>query len=213
MQLKFDVTAAGVVENVSVVESSDAQFEESAIRAALEVALLAAHRGRQARAARGTSTRSSGSSAATTSRRPIAPSRTRNEPRPMRDFARVLGRSRGRARPARRRRSARRRAPARRDAGRCTARSHVDLWSFYGYLYTVQGNYDRAIDAYETARRRLARDRRSRRSGPCVPLANLYFARHQYDLALKTLLRPRQAASGADSAGGSGSLERRSRRH
>ena len=32
---------------------------------------------------------------------------------------------------------------------------------------------------------------RSRRptSGPWVPLANLYFARHQYDMALKTLVR------------------------
>ena len=33
VQLKFDVTAAGFVENVSVVKSSDAQFEEPAIRA------------------------------------------------------------------------------------------------------------------------------------------------------------------------------------
>jgi hypothetical protein len=36
-----------------------------------------------------------------------------------------------------------------------------------------------------------------------VPLANLYFARHQYDVALKTLLRPRQATNGAAPPGGS----------
>src|SRR5688572_24141577 len=33
VQLKFDVTAAGIVENVSVVESSDPQFEDPAVRA------------------------------------------------------------------------------------------------------------------------------------------------------------------------------------
>ncbi len=39
VQLKFDVTAAGFVENVSVVKSSDAQFEEPAVRALSIVAL------------------------------------------------------------------------------------------------------------------------------------------------------------------------------
>ena len=42
---------------------------------------------------------------------------------------------------------------------------------------------------------------RSPTSGPWVPLANLYFARHQYDIALKTLLRPRQATNGAAAGG------------
>ena len=72
----------------------------------------------------------------------------------------------------------------------------LDVWNFYGYLYTVEGNYARAIDAYETA---VAVALRSRfpTSGPYVPLANLYFARHQYDMALKTLLRPQQATNGA----------------
>ena len=71
----------------------------------------------------------------------------------------------------------------------------LDLWSFYGYLYTVQGNYGRAIDAYETAVALATRVRPVPTSGPFVQLANLYFARHQYDLALKTLLRPNRPAA------------------
>ena len=65
----------------------------------------------------------------------------------------------------------------------------VNLWNFYGYLYTVEGNYGRAIDAYERSVA-IATQPPAPVSGPYVPLANLYFARHQYDLALKTLLRP-----------------------
>jgi tetratricopeptide (TPR) repeat protein len=78
----------------------------------------------------------------------------------------------------------------------------ADLWNFYGYLYTLQGNYARAIDAYEQA---VAVSLRAPypTSGPVVPLAKLYFARHQYDMALKTLLRPQQASNGTLPAGGS----------
>ena len=75
----------------------------------------------------------------------------------------------------------------------------ADLWSFYGYLFTVQGNYDRAIDAYEKRSPSRARGGQPR-SGPWVPLANLYFARHQYDMALKTLLRPAQRDTAQPSA-------------
>ena len=67
---------------------------------------------------------------------------------------------------------------------------YPDLWGFYGYLFTVQGNYDRAIDAYEKTLATFA-SRGQPRSGPWAPLANLYFARHQYDLALNTLVRQR----------------------
>jgi tetratricopeptide (TPR) repeat protein len=76
----------------------------------------------------------------------------------------------------------------------------LDLWNFYGYLYTVEGNYARAIDAYETA---VAVAMRSPypTSGPYVTLANLYFARHQYDMALKALLRPQQVLSDAPPRG------------
>ena len=66
----------------------------------------------------------------------------------------------------------------------------TDLLSFYGYLFTVQGNYDRAIDAYEKSLAAFPTPRQQR-SGPWMPLANLYFARHQYDLALNTLVRQR----------------------
>jgi hypothetical protein len=34
-------------------------------------------------------------------------------------------------------------------------------------------------------------------AGPYVSLATLYFARHQYDMALKTLLRPQQVMGSA----------------
>jgi hypothetical protein len=65
----------------------------------------------------------------------------------------------------------------------------ADLWTFYGYLYTVQGNYGRAIDAYERSVALYTRANQAR-SAPSVALANLYFARHQYDLAVKALLQP-----------------------
>jgi tetratricopeptide (TPR) repeat protein len=68
---------------------------------------------------------------------------------------------------------------------------YADLWHAYGYIYTVQGNYGRAIDAYETSVATFARVGQPS-SGPWVPLANLYFARHQYDRALETLLKYRE---------------------
>ena len=64
------------------------------------------------------------------------------------------------------------------------------LLGFYGYLFTVQGNYDRAIDAYEKTIAAFPTPR-LKMSAPWIPLANLYFARHQYDAALNTLVRQR----------------------
>jgi TonB family protein len=64
-----------------------------------------------------------------------------------------------------------------------------EIWNAYAYVYTLQGSYDRAIDAYESAIAVFARAG-SPTQGRWVELANLYFARNQYDLALKTLLRP-----------------------
>ncbi|MEO8466178.1 MAG: energy transducer TonB [Gammaproteobacteria bacterium] len=61
------------------------------------------------------------------------------------------------------------------------------MWDFYAYLYTVQGNYDRAIESYETGIAAYARANRPSQ-GSWLPLANLYYARHQYDLALRMLL-------------------------
>jgi protein TonB len=67
-----------------------------------------------------------------------------------------------------------------------------NVWDVYAYLYLVQGNYDRAIEAYETGIAAYAR------SGvPSQPsslaLASLYFARHQYEEALRTLLKLKES--------------------
>jgi len=66
-----------------------------------------------------------------------------------------------------------------------------EVWNAYAYVYTLQGNYDRAIDAYESAIAVFAGAGFTQ--GRWVELANLYFARNQYDLALNTLLRPHRA--------------------
>ena len=58
------------------------------------------------------------------------------------------------------------------------------VWIFYGYIYVQYGDYGRAIDAYEKA----IASNSGRGTEAWTPLANLYFARHQYDMALKTLL-------------------------
>jgi TonB family protein len=68
-----------------------------------------------------------------------------------------------------------------------------EVWNAYAYVYTLQGSYDRAIDAYETAIAVFARAGLPTQ-GRWVELANLYFARNQYDLALNTLLRPQRAS-------------------
>ena len=70
-----------------------------------------------------------------------------------------------------------------------------EIWNAYAYVYTLQGSYDRAIEAYEAAIAVFARGGFTQ--GRWVELANLYFARNQYDMALKTLLRPsRESADG-----------------
>jgi TonB family protein len=200
VQLKFDVTAAGTVENVSVVESSDAVFEESAATALSQWRYLP---------------------------RILAGKRVRHEG--VHTIIRFqLAADDDPPRDPRQEEAAQRAAREYRDygAGLVVALDRLagddfrgvelqldemqalygteraDLWNFYGYLYTLQGNYGRAIDAYEQA---VAVSLRSPfpTSGPIVPLAKLYFARHQYDMALKTLLRPRQATNGTLPVGGS----------
>jgi tetratricopeptide (TPR) repeat protein len=64
-----------------------------------------------------------------------------------------------------------------------------EVWNAYAYVYTLQASYDRAIEAYEAAIAVFARAGLPTQ-GRWVELANLYFARNQYDMALKTLLRP-----------------------
>ena len=187
MQLKFDVTAAGVVENVSVVESSDARFEEAAVEAVAQWRYLpriaAGKRVRLGRRPHGHPVCSRG--------RPNAAEPAHASERPSEAQREYLAFSAG-LEVALDRLAADdlRGAELQLDEMQAVyGASSGDLWNFYGYLFTVQGNYDRAIDAYETAVAAFCRNG-TPREAPYVPLANLYFARHQYDMALKTLLRP-----------------------
>jgi TonB family protein len=63
------------------------------------------------------------------------------------------------------------------------------VWTFYGYIYTRYADYGRAIDAYEKA---LGVTVGYGGSDLSTSIADLYFARHQYDKALKTLLAQKQ---------------------
>jgi TonB family protein len=61
------------------------------------------------------------------------------------------------------------------------------VWDVYAYLYLAQGNYDRAIEAYGSGIAAYARSGVPSQSA--LALARLYFARHQYEEALRTLLK------------------------
>jgi TonB family protein len=199
VQLKFDVTATGTVENVSVVEASDPQFEEHAARALAEWRYLP-------RIAAG---KRAGSQGVQTiirfvlqdDRAPAPPPPSEEQAaaqRRMLEYNRDLEIAMDRlaADDLRGVELQLDEMQALYGAGRS------DLWNIYGYLYTVQGNYGRAIDAYERSVA-LALESPRPSSGPYVALANLYFARHQYDIALRTLLRPQRATNGAAPPGGS----------
>ena len=67
-------------------------------------------------------------------------------------------------------------------------RQSNQVWVFYGYIYTQYGDYGRAIDAYENA----VTLNDAGWPGQWTSLASLYFARHQYDKALRTLLAYKQ---------------------
>ena len=189
VQLKFDVTAAGFVENVSVVKSSDAQFEEPAVRALSTWRYLPAI--------------SAGKRVAVTGIHTIIRWEPPKDDEPALDQREADAKYQASMREfvafsddleiAVDRLAA--------DDFRGTelqldqmqavyGARRPDILGFYGYLFTVQGNYDRAIDSYE---RSLASYEKlgQAKSGPWVPLANLYFARHQYDQALNTLVRQR----------------------
>src|SRR5688572_2334480 len=148
VQLKFDVTAAGFVENVSVVRSSDPQFEEPAIRALSTWRYLPRIVAGERVAAR--------------DQRAIIRWEPPSDNEPpvdqrqadakyeayMREFVAFSGDleialNRLAADDLRGTELQLDEMQAIYGAGR------ADLWSFYGYLYTVQRNYDRAIDAYE----------------------------------------------------------------
>jgi TonB family protein len=194
VQLKFDVTAAGTVENVSVVESSDAQFEEPAIRALSQWRYLPRIAAGKRVAATDIQTiirwEPPSDNAPPADQRQV----DAKQDAAMREFATFSGDLvvaldrladddlRG--------------AELQLDQMQAVYGSRLDLWGFYGYLFTVQGNYDRAIDAYERALPAVY-TRGQPSPGPWAPLANLYFARHQYDLALNTLVRQRAAYNSA----------------
>jgi TonB family protein len=194
VQLKFDVTAAGVVENISVVESSDAQFEDSAIRALSEWRYLP-------RIVAGK--RVAAKDIHTTIRWQLT-----NDDVPPGDQrqhdAKVEAAMRANAAfsdglevavdrlAADDLRGAELQLDQMLAVYPAVGSFHGDIWRFYGYLFTVQGNYDRAIDAYERA---VSLSADSRQPAPWVALANLYFARHQYDLALSTLVRQKAVGS------------------
>jgi TonB family protein len=188
--LSFDVTAAGFVENVSVVDSSDAQFEEPAVRALSQWRYLPRIVAGKRVAATDQRTRivwqlNSDKDPPTDSQRE-ADAKQEAYMREFVAFSADLEIALDRLADDDLRGSELQldQMQAVYGAGR------PDLLSFYGYLFTVQGNYDRSIEAYErsvSAYEKLGQGK----SGPWAPLANLYFARHQYDLALNTLVRQR----------------------
>jgi TonB family protein len=188
VQLKFDVTAAGFVENVSVVKSSDAQFEEPAVRALSTWRYLPRI--------------VAGKRVAVADQRTIIrweppsdnepPVDQRLEDAKAEEYMRQFVAFSSDLEIALDRLAADDLRAAELQLDQMQAvygAERPDLLGFYGYLFTVQGNYDRAIDAYERALPKVAV--RGAAPGPWVPLANLYFARHQYDLALNTLVRQR----------------------
>jgi len=202
VQLKFDVTPAGVVQNVSVVESSDVLFEEPAVRALSEWRYLPRIVAGKRVAAEGIHTII----------RWAAPSDEAPPPNQREAEAKQAAAMRGLAvfsgdleialdrLAADDLRGAELQLDQMLAVYPAAGYFQGDLWSFYGYLFTVQGNYDRAIDAYETGLTAYARNGAPATMGPWVPLANLYFARHQYDFALNTLVRQRAAGSSGRSS-------------
>lgn len=193
VQVRFDVSAAGVVENLSVEDSSDGVFEESALRAVAEWRYLPRIVAGQRAAAAGVQTVirfALGGDA------PPLDARARQA---QQEAIREYGAFSDGLEVAVNRLAADDARGAELQLDELLAvygADRLELWSFYGYLYTVQGNYDRAIEAYERSVT-LQLATRAPSAGPWVPLANLYYARHQYDLALRTLLRQRRAAEGA----------------
>jgi len=193
VQIKFDVTTTGRVENVSVVESSDPVFEDPAIRAVASWRYLP-------KIAAGKRVVSPGIHTIIR----FDPGAERPPSTPVQKQADEDAAE------------AARRSGAEFSAGLETAldRFAADdlrsaelqldemyavydndarrgtIWNFYGYLYTVAGNYDRAIDAYESAI--AANHGGNPAHSQWVSLASLYYARHQYDMALRTLLGYRE---------------------
>jgi TonB family protein len=185
VQLKFTITAAGAVENVSVVQSSDERFDAAAAEAVSKWRYLP----------RIEAGKRVGSGGVHTIVRFVLsgsdepPARSDEEiAAASRDFAAFFA-GLGVALDRLAADDFRGVELQLDELAAIHGAERLDLWNFYGYLYTVQGHYDRAIGAYETAVDIASRSPVPT-SGPFLQLANLYFARHQYDLAMSTLLRP-----------------------
>ncbi len=195
--LQFDVTAVGAVENVSVVDSTDAVFEETAATALAQWKYLPRI--------------AAGKRVASQNQRTIIRFQLGGAPVPASVQATLPreGNSRLLDYPgfsaaievawervaADDLRGAELQLDETRALYDLNGFQEGGLWDFYAYLYTVQGNYDRSIDAYETGIAAYARGG-APSQGSWFPLANLYYARHQYDLALRTLLAYKERIKG-----------------
>ena len=195
--MQFDVTAKGAVENVSIVESTDTVFEEAAATAVSQwkyLPRISAGK-RVAALAQRTVIRFELDHTPAPALRPSTPP---SEPTPNEfdwrgfDAAMKVAWERVAAEDLR---GAELELDETRALYKLGGFQEGSVWDFYAYLYTLQGNYDRAVDAYETGIAAYARGARPSQ-GSWLPLANLYYARHQYDLALRTLQRYKQGIKG-----------------
>lgn len=195
VQIRFDITAAGLVENARVVDSTDPMFEASAVDAVSTWRYLPRIAAGQRVASRDIHTIIRFALAPTPKKPPDSTDQKVNDEaarqvaqeaaRRYMEFSTALEIALDRVTT-----DDLRGAELQLDEMYAIYQNDGQrgaLWQFYGYLYTVQGNYDRAIDAYEAGIAAYERAG-SPAQGQWLPLANLYFARHQYDVALQTLL-------------------------
>ncbi len=201
VQLKFTVAPNGVVDDVTVVDSSDPLFEPAAVQALSVWRYLPRVVAGRRVASHGVHTIIRFAMAQDP---PASGDKAINIPQPSEDpradalHAAYTGVERGLAHAWERvavedLRGAELELDELRATYAIGPRQQVSLWNFYAYIYTQYRDYGRAIAAYESAIAIAetlpggAGDRR-------LSLAKLYFARHQYDMALKTLLAYKQGA-------------------
>jgi TonB family protein len=204
VQLKFTITATGTVEGVAVVDSSEPLFEPAAAQAMTGWRYLP-------RVVAGQRVASPG--VHTTIRFALVPDapppddKKYDVPQPSEDpradalYAAYTGVERGIALAWERvavedLRGAELELDELRATYEIGPRQQVGLWTFYAYLYTQYRDYGRAIAAYESAIA-IAETLPGGAGGGRIALANLYFARHQYDRALETLLAYKKSAGNA----------------
>jgi TonB family protein len=196
--VRFTVTAIGTVENVVAVESSDPIFAPPAVVAVSQWKYLPKVVGGKRAAVRDITTvirfqlapDDSKSSKSPETRRPedvppafVPPGRISSK-----DFDAVIERAWERVSM-----NDLRHAELILDELRATyeldSPQTASVWHFYGYIYTQYSDFGRAIAAYQTAVAAVESANTGSWSAYFVELAHLYFARNQYDMALRTLLR------------------------